>query len=134
MSRQGPMFFFQFDRPKCLCCENVRRFSFFSNFGRPRNPLTTATCCFVHATQHWSNNEYAVIKKQRHLLPSVLFCFSRPGRQVLHTPGHSLGSITLLFNPPLSKAGSSTEVEGIAFTGDHLAMSGRTGALTGFPM
>eukprot|EP00904_Undaria_pinnatifida_P012486 jgi/Undpi1/8368/HiC_scaffold_25.g10836.m1 len=54
--------------------------------------------------------------------------------RVLHTPGHSLGSITLLFNPPLSKAGSSTEVEGIAFTGDHLAMSGRTGALTGFPM
>lgn len=54
--------------------------------------------------------------------------------RVLHTPGHSLGSITLLFNPSSTPEGSFGEDEGIAFTGDHLAMSGRTGALTGFPM
>lgn len=44
--------------------------------------------------------------------------------QAVHTPGHSMGSITLLY---------SGGEEGVAFTGDHLALSGRTGALTGFP-
>lgn len=45
----------------------------------------------------------------------------------------------MLYNPtaPIDGPDGSaapTHDEGIAFTGDHLAFSGRTGALTGFPM
>jgi glyoxylase-like metal-dependent hydrolase (beta-lactamase superfamily II)/ferredoxin len=46
---------------------------------------------------------------------------------VLHTPGHSRGSITLLQRPQNGEGG------GIIFTGDTLGRSGRTGELTGFP-
>ncbi|CAM9258564.1 unnamed protein product, partial [Hapterophycus canaliculatus] len=61
--------------------------------------------------------------------------------RAIHTPGHSRGSITLLYdNNGGSNSGRSAtqeevagQDEGIAFTGDHLALSGRTGALTGFP-
>ncbi|CAN0537624.1 unnamed protein product [Ectocarpus sp. 12 AP-2014] len=61
------------------------------------------------------------------------------GLRALHTPGHSRGSITLLYDGNNKSAhsaqegGDSAQAEGIAFTGDHLALSGRTGALTGFP-
>jgi len=43
---------------------------------------------------------------------------------VLHTPGHSRGSISLYYRP--------TE-GGVLFTGDTLGWSGRTETLTGFP-
>lgn len=73
--------------------------------------------------------------------PARRFCFlcssfrlSTHPHQAVHTPGHSRGSITLLYaNKPSAPGGSFGEDEGIAFTGDHLALSGRTGALTGFP-
>ncbi|CAM9465612.1 unnamed protein product [Ectocarpus sp. 6 AP-2014] len=61
------------------------------------------------------------------------------GLRALHTPGHSRGSITLLYDGnnksahSAAEGGGSAQAEGIAFTGDHLALSGRTGALTGFP-
>mmetsp|Transcript_2415 Transcript_2415/g.3569 ORF Transcript_2415/g.3569 Transcript_2415/m.3569 type:complete len:435 (-) Transcript_2415:11-1315(-) len=45
---------------------------------------------------------------------------------ILHTPGHSPGSITLL-----KKA--SSNVPGIIFTGDHYAYSTRTSRMSGFP-
>ncbi|CAM9758179.1 unnamed protein product [Ascophyllum nodosum] len=52
--------------------------------------------------------------------------------RVLHTPGHSMGSITLLYRPS-SSGNDGTEWDGaVAFTGDHVGLSGRTGALTGF--
>lgn len=93
----------------------------------------------------------------------VLFlCLRRYMLQAVHTPGHSRGSITLLYsnnskndvddvnNVSSSGGGSNSKIndkhdrtsspeedsgedEGIAFTGDHLALSGHTGALTGFP-
>ncbi|CAM9258685.1 unnamed protein product [Scytosiphon promiscuus] len=61
--------------------------------------------------------------------------------KAIHTPGHSRGSITLLYDNngginngrSAAEDGLSIHSEGIAFTGDHLALSGRTGALTGFP-
>eukprot|EP00903_Cladosiphon_okamuranus_P006661 g6503.t1 len=54
--------------------------------------------------------------------------------RAVHTPGHTRGCITLLYaNKRSAQGGSSGEDEGVAFTGDHLALSGRTGALTGFP-
>ncbi|CAN0447186.1 unnamed protein product [Scytosiphon promiscuus] len=61
--------------------------------------------------------------------------------KAIHTPGHSRGSITLLYDNngginngrSAAQDGPSMHDEGIAFTGDHLALSGRTGALTGFP-
>lgn len=62
------------------------------------------------------------------------FSFARIFIKVLHTPGHSRGSITLLYRTSSSAMeGSPRDDEGIAFTGDHLALSGHTGALTGFP-
>ncbi|CAK9095776.1 unnamed protein product [Durusdinium trenchii] len=48
------------------------------------------------------------------------------GVKVLHTPGHSAGSITLILD------GRVTGGDGAAFTGDHLAMNGRLGRLDGF--
>ncbi|CAJ1383267.1 unnamed protein product [Effrenium voratum] len=48
------------------------------------------------------------------------------GLSVIHTPGHSEGSITLL------AAEGFTGGEGVAFTGDHLALNGRLGRLDGF--
>lgn len=68
----------------------------------------------------------------------VRFCCDT-SYQVVHTPGHSLGSITLLYSSnnangkPSAPGRLSGEDEGVAFTGDHLGLSGRTGALTGFP-
>ncbi|CAM9275954.1 unnamed protein product [Pylaiella littoralis] len=78
------------------------------------------------------------------------------GLRAVHTPGHSRGSITLLYSNSRNKNASNSsnssnssssgnddkpaapdegsgDDEGIAFTGDHLALSGYTGALTGFP-
>uniref|UniRef100_A0A7S1TXG1 Metallo-beta-lactamase domain-containing protein n=3 Tax=Phaeomonas parva TaxID=124430 RepID=A0A7S1TXG1_9STRA len=49
-----------------------------------------------------------------------------PGVKVVHTPGHSAGSITLILS------GSVTGGDGVAFTGDHLALSARLGRLDGF--
>lgn len=45
---------------------------------------------------------------------------------VLHTPGHSPGSITLWKKP-------TAEEPGIIFTGDHYAYTSRTGRMSGFP-
>mmetsp|Transcript_20072 Transcript_20072/g.34148 ORF Transcript_20072/g.34148 Transcript_20072/m.34148 type:complete len:406 (+) Transcript_20072:28-1245(+) len=56
--------------------------------------------------------------------------------QILHTPGHTAGSISVLYQPSPSSS-SSSEAENhqpmpALFTGDHLAFSGRTRQLTGF--
>ena len=48
------------------------------------------------------------------------------GLKVVYTPGHSAGSITLIAE------GSRTGGDGVAFTGDHLALNGRLGRLDGF--
>ncbi|CAE7567540.1 cgt [Symbiodinium natans] len=48
------------------------------------------------------------------------------GLKVVYTPGHSSGSITLIAD------GAQTGGDGVAFTGDHLALSGRLGRLDGF--
>ncbi|CAE7203957.1 tam [Symbiodinium microadriaticum] len=48
------------------------------------------------------------------------------GLKVVFTPGHSAGCITLIAD------GSRTGGDGVAFTGDHLALSGRLGRLDGF--
>jgi glyoxylase-like metal-dependent hydrolase (beta-lactamase superfamily II) len=45
---------------------------------------------------------------------------------ILHTPGHSPGSITLWKKP-------EQDQPGIIFTGDHYAYSTRTGRMSGFP-
>lgn len=50
---------------------------------------------------------------------------------VLHTPGHSPGSISLLFSPP---GGGGDELSGVLFTGDTYAYSTRNGgSMSGFP-
>ena len=50
---------------------------------------------------------------------------------ILHTPGHSPGSISLLFRPKLD---SSHKCKGILFTGDTYSWTTRDGGkMTGFP-
>ena len=48
------------------------------------------------------------------------------GLKVVYTPGHSAGSITLIADA------TRTGGDGVAFTGDHLALNGRLGRLDGF--
>mmetsp|Transcript_29434 Transcript_29434/g.61856 ORF Transcript_29434/g.61856 Transcript_29434/m.61856 type:complete len:354 (+) Transcript_29434:314-1375(+) len=48
------------------------------------------------------------------------------GIEVVHTPGHSRGSLSFLVDGRLSGG------ESVLFTGDHLALSGRLGRLDGF--
>lgn len=50
---------------------------------------------------------------------------------ILHTPGHSPGSITLWKKPSSNNKGN--ELPGVIFTGDHYALTSRTGRMTGFP-
>lgn len=49
-----------------------------------------------------------------------------PGVTAIHTPGHTDGSVCYLVAPELSGG------DGVLFTGDHFALSGRLGRLDGF--
>jgi len=48
------------------------------------------------------------------------------GVKIVYTPGHSQGSVSLIVD------GEHTGGDGVAFTGDHLALSARLGRLDGF--